>query len=235
MEPLEVDTICDDGRFTSYAGDLSLAFNVLLGAQTPYDENEEAHVRTLTVKNDTNFRVCPITITEGPMKGYYALVLVPTCGFRFLDLPTEIRYMIYELSIAPGKTDLRLAIRENRDKKDPKVVGVDYRFPATKRWQEGRKFEKWIGQEGKWIKPDERATMSLLLVNKQVSGEAFEVLYRSHTFHFVYPAALDQFLKLNGTSAKFLTSVELSHVLGTSQPFVGRMSEVRPRCAEACA
>lgn len=150
-----------------------------------------------------------VTITEGPMKGCHAFVLVPTNGFRFLDLPTEIRYIIYELSIPADSTKLRLALRENRNKKDPKVVGEYYSSRQTKAWRESRHWDCTVGN-GKYVDLDQRTPMSLLLTNKQISSEAFEVLYRSHTFKFIYPAALSRFLKLNNASAKYLTNIQLS-------------------------
>ncbi|KAK4505218.1 hypothetical protein PRZ48_003181 [Zasmidium cellare] len=232
MELLDIETARndDDERFIARSQGLTLTSSLLLGTPTPYDEKEGAHARTLTIKKSSNYRLCPVKVTEGPMKGFQAIVLVPTNGFRFLDLPIEIRYIIYELSMPPSKTTLRLAMRENREKSDPKVVGVRYRFKATKAWREGRELATPLGRRYKWIKMDERTPMCLLLVNKQVSSEAFEVLYSTHTFHFRYPEVLYTFLKLNNASAKYLTNVELSGYYNHGERPIGKNE--KKRCIE---
>lgn len=80
MEPLEVEvcyvsgprttkqytdriqTVRDgDDRFKSRAQGLSLASNLLLGSQAPYDSRKGAHVRTITIEKHANYVLRPVS------------------------------------------------------------------------------------------------------------------------------------------------------------------------------
>lgn len=153
------------------------------------------------------------------MKGCQALVLVPTTALRFLDLPIEVRDMIYEFILSDGTTELKIF----RPKHSPsKVVDVDY-APQTKAWKEGRQLIA-----GKWIDNDKRTPLSLLQANKQVYNEAFKVLYRSRAFSFQCAASLSRFFELNSACAEHVTHIVLTPC-ATSTASMDLIAKARPR------
>lgn len=136
------------------------------------------------------------------MKGCQALVLIPMPAPRFLDLPTEVRDMIYELVLRDTTTELTIY----RPRSAPsKVVGTKY-APHSKEWKANRRLNVELG---KWIDDEKRTPLSLLQTNKQIYNEAFKVLYRSRAFSFNSEAALSRFFELNNACAQHITHIVL--------------------------
>lgn len=130
------------------------------------------------------------------------LVLEPVTHancFRFLDLPPELRGMIYDLLLQEPEG---IAIRTH------KPVGLarrpvrsTFRTAAHKEMQWDKLSGKWIGQ-----KP---SNFSLLRVNRQIRDEAAAVAYGNHAFNFSDMAATVIFLETIGSMRKHLRHIGL--------------------------
>lgn len=155
------------------------------------------------------------------MKGYQTLVLVPTTSLRFLDLPIEVRDMIYEFILADETTKLKLSKPKHEASK---VVGIEY-APRTNAWKESRKFNEKFKKYIDWYR---RTPLSLILANKQVHNEAIKVLYRSRSFSFACEATLSRFFELNEGCAQHLTHIVLTES-STSAQSMDLIAKARPR------
>ncbi|KAF2165059.1 hypothetical protein M409DRAFT_24445 [Zasmidium cellare ATCC 36951] len=239
MEPIDVVVENYDQHYEATAKGLLLSSKSLLGSAVPYSEKYDCHVRTIAIGKDTSYHIKPVggarhhrqqqysvqyTITEGPMKGFQALVLVPSGFFRLLDLPTEVRDMIYETVGAEGTTKLKLYRRKAPG--GSKVVGAEYEL-RSKTWKEKR---KWDEELKKWIDKERRTALSLLQVSKQVYNEAFKVLYRSRRFRFSFECdgTLSRFFELNEKCAQHITHIVLRSS-SNNQRSMEALAKARPK------
>ncbi|KAK5713874.1 hypothetical protein LTR17_017373 [Elasticomyces elasticus] len=121
--------------------------------------------QTVEVMQKEAFTLKPLTITEGQYRGCNVLVLVPVENkdyFRFLDLPPELRTMVYEFSFAS----------------EP-IAMSSHRVTHERKRSVGMTFDK---AHGKWI-GQVPSSFSLLRVNKQLHQETAPVAY-GNTFSF---------------------------------------------------
>lgn len=131
-------------------------------------------------------------MTQGPYAGRHVLVMQPEPDenekFPFLDLPAEIRNMIYSLVLErPGGT-VRISGKHSG------VIGTD-----------------WYDNNNCYISKDaEPYSTSLMRVNKQVSVESTPYLFSRHTFEFADSTMLQRFLEYLGPElVKSLVSISV--------------------------
>ncbi|KAF2479618.1 hypothetical protein BDY17DRAFT_42351 [Neohortaea acidophila] len=125
-----------------------------------------------------------LILTEGALKGHHVLVIEPvapkkkTKVFRLLDLPAEIRTMIYG-HVFEETGEIR--IRTYKPRKQPRRPVRDSfntycRRPSMKGLTFDRVHGKWLGQ-----KP---SALTMLSVSKRVFEEAAPIIYGDNTFAF---------------------------------------------------
>jgi hypothetical protein len=132
-------------------------------------------------------------MTNGPYVGLHVLVLQPEPDehekFPFLDLPAEIRNMIYSLVLERPGYHIELSGKHS---------GVIH----TRWYNRGR---------GYISRHDEPYSTSLMRVNKQISVESMPYLFSRHTFEFRDSTMMQRFLEYIGPErTKSLVSVAVS-------------------------
>jgi len=131
----------------------------------------------------------PVLMTHGPYAGLHVLVLQPEPDehekFPFLDLPAEIRNMIYSLVLERPGYHIRLSGKHS---------GTIQTF--------------WYNPKGRYIPRDQVYSTSLMRVNKQISVESTPYLFSRHTFEFTDSTMMQRFLEYLGPErTKSLVSV----------------------------
>ncbi|GIZ37113.1 hypothetical protein CKM354_000057300 [Cercospora kikuchii] len=169
--------------------------NAYLSELSSYDSKSGNYVQDITVKHADAFRLKPLTITEGPLKGRHVLLLEPsTEHFPFLELPAEIRQMIYnecfkdsrsmKIKLFPTKKNGLRAISCRR------LLDTPARFDQTTK--------TWVNKPA--------SALGLLAVNKQIKDEAVSTLY-SNVFDFPDFRTCQIFLESIGTMLSLLRDV----------------------------
>ncbi|KAK5121645.1 hypothetical protein LTR85_004817 [Meristemomyces frigidus] len=160
--------------------------------------------QVVDVENSDAFTLKPLTLTEGQYKGRHILMLepvTPTEYFRFLDLPPELRGMVYDLLLQ--QPEERIIMDTYKPVGQPRrPVRAGFRSKHThKRMQWDKLRGKWVGQKA--------SNFSLLRVNQQLREEAAAVVYGNHTFACSDMAAMLIFLETIGGMRKHLRHVKL--------------------------
>lgn len=140
----------------------------------------------------------------GPYAGLHVLVLQPEPDehekFPFLDLPAEIRNMIYSLVLERPGYHIELSGKHSG------VIRTHWYKPG----------------HGAWTRTDQPYSPSLMRVNKQVSVESSPYLFSRHTFEFRDTTMMQMFLKHIGSErTKSLVSVQVNqlYAISTRQAF----------------
>lgn len=128
-------------------------------------------------------------MTYGPYAGLHVLVLQPEPDehekFPFLELPAEIRNMIYSLVLERRGHHICLSGKNS---------GTIQTF--------------WYNPEGRYLSRDSSYSTSLMRVNKQISVESTPYLFTRHTFEFIDSTMMQRFLEYIGPErTKSLVSV----------------------------
>lgn len=147
---------------------------------------------------------------EGSLKGHHVLVVHPVAPkkkaktFRFLDLPAEIRTMIYgHLFNETGE----ITIDTYKPPHQPRrAVRSSFR---SKYWatSHAHKQLEWDAEIGKWLgqKP---CALTILGVCKLVLQEAAPIIYGDNTFVFSRPIKAGTFLDGIGQMRKHVWAIE---------------------------
>ncbi|KAK4898183.1 hypothetical protein LTR27_004190 [Elasticomyces elasticus] len=133
--------------------------------------------------------------------------MAKTTGIGFLDLPTEIRNVIYDLALRHEKS-LQL---DSYPPTPPKVVNYDYAKHITLLYGDER--DRYPSPPP----PTPYLNASLLQVSRQVYDEAVPILFGANTFAFsaLYRASeslLHTFLQGIGTSRKHLRHIKILEI-----------------------
>jgi hypothetical protein len=143
-------------------------------------------------------------MTNGPYAGLHVLVLQPEPDehkkFPFLDLPAEIRNMIYSLVLERPGYQIELSGKHS---------GVIH--------------TRWYGRgRGYMSRHDQPYSTSLMRVNKQISVESTPYLFSRHTFEFRDSTMMQRFLEYLGPErTKSLVSVKVTqhYVISISKAY----------------
>jgi hypothetical protein len=138
-------------------------------------------------------------MTSGPYAGLHVLVLQPEPDehekFPFLDLPAEIRNLIYSLVFERPGHHVHLS---------GKRAGVIQTL--------------WLGpNRNATSRSHESYSTSLMRVNKQINVESTPYLFSRHTFQFTDSTMMQRFLEYIGPErTKSLVSVQVDQQYGVS-------------------
>ncbi|KAK6004566.1 hypothetical protein QM012_008428 [Aureobasidium pullulans] len=163
------------------------------GTSAVREKNNKAFTQTIELTSKKPFSLEPVLMIEGPYAGRHVLVIQPEPDenekFPFLDLPAEIRNMIYCLVLERAGCRVRLSGKHSG------VISTD-----------------WYDANDRYIsKDDEPYSTSLIRVNKQVSVESSPYLFSRHTFEFSDSTMLQRFLEYLGPErVKSLVSISVS-------------------------
>lgn len=152
-----------------------------------------------------------VEITAGPMAGCRALILVPSSDtFRLLDLPAEIRNMVYaNLCVYKSPIKLKTYMRGRL----VQTTFRDYKESAVKK----RNFDPTIRK----YRNRNTTIASIHSVSRQVHSEAAEVLYSNNIFVMQDHATLNLLLRRAGSSAQFLRHIVLPRSFDYMRPREG--------------
>ncbi|PPJ56961.1 hypothetical protein CBER1_00504 [Cercospora berteroae] len=169
--------------------------NATMSETSAYESKSGSFVQTIKVKHDDAFRLKPLTFTEGPLKGHHILLLEPsTDHFPFLDLPAEIRQMIYDECFL--------------DERGTSISQLKRRGHAHRVVSHGRLLgtsARWNGSKATWTNKPPSA-LGLLTANKQIWDEVSSTIY-GNTFHFPDFKTCQTFLEQIGTMRSLLRDV----------------------------
>ncbi|KAF7194399.1 hypothetical protein HII31_04204 [Pseudocercospora fuligena] len=151
------------------------------------------------IEHEDAFKLIPLTVTEGSFAGRHVLMLEPvTDHFRFLDLPPEIRNLIYDellLEHSPvkivtykAKGRARRAVRSTLHHGHPGLT--------------------WNSKLGTW-KGQASSAHVILQVNKQILAEAGPIAYGSNVFQLDDYRGLRDFLEGIGSMRAHLKQIRL--------------------------
>lgn len=136
-----------------------------------------------------------LLITQGPLRGSHALVLKPfTKYFRFLELPLEIRRMIYDELLLEAEP---IQINSYKDKDEPRrATGLrHYSLPGSTARYAAR------------FRPN---SLAIMTVNRQMLQEASATMYSGNTFRFDKFSTCQIFLTDLGTMRGHIRHISFS-------------------------
>ncbi|THY72021.1 hypothetical protein D6C86_06339 [Aureobasidium pullulans] len=162
-------------------------------------DKKKTYNQTVALTSKKPFSLEPVLMNEGPYQGRYVLVLQPEPAdnekFPFLELPAEIRNMIYSYVLERPGWNLHISGK-----------------------QSGVIEPRWRKKSGEWITPamDSYST-SLMRVNKQISAESTPYLFSRHMFEFPDTTMMQRFLDYIGPKrVESLVSVRVDTQYHTS-------------------
>ena len=127
--------------------------------------------------------------------------------FRFMDLPPELRKMVYDLVLLEKTEKVYLtAYKAKARARRPVKPGFRDHSERYRRKYEGITWDK---DNGKWIGVEPSA-LSLLRVSKDLLAETAPIVYGDHTFNFGDMGVMECFLSHVGNMRQYLRSLELS-------------------------
>ncbi|THX08526.1 hypothetical protein D6D18_01672 [Aureobasidium pullulans] len=143
-------------------------------------DKKNTYNQTVALTSKKPFSLEPVLMNEGPYKGRYVLVLQPEPAdnekFPFLELPAEIRNMIYSYVLERPGCSIYI---------QGKHTGI-----IDTRWRK---------EGGQWLQRSEISySTSLMRVNKQINVESTPYLFSRHMFEFPDTTMMQRFLDYIG-------------------------------------
>ncbi|KAK4553680.1 hypothetical protein LTR86_009178 [Recurvomyces mirabilis] len=169
-----------------------------------WNVSANASTQTIEVQHNEPFELKPLTVFEGRYKGQRVLVLSPAENshyFPFLDLPPELRKMIFDLLLGGEST---ISVETYKPPHKP-------RRPVTQGFMNAKHRRdklKWDSTEGKWIgqKPSD---LSILRTNKQMRDEAGAAIYGRH-FDLIDSTGAAIFVDAIGNFRSYLKHISIT-------------------------
>ncbi|KAK5676315.1 hypothetical protein LTS10_011127 [Elasticomyces elasticus] len=163
-----------------------------------YNEDTGLWYHNIKVRNNSAFKIRPVILREGPFTGHHVLVLEPYTEppFRFLNLPPELRVMVYKVLLQePAPIQIWSYKPTHKPRRSCRATFRDVKLHGKL---------DWMAQTGKWVGQPPIYVRSLFRVNKQIFNEAAPVLYNMNTFTFQRARDLRVFLNTIGAMREHL-------------------------------
>lgn len=143
-----------------------------------------------------------LVVTKGGLKGRRVFLYEDVSAFRFLDLPAEIRTIIYNFLVETDES-IRISSFTGKDKIKRAVQASFHLDDASHR--EGIEYdaaaETYLGQPP--------SPVMVAQVNRQISDEVLPLVYGSNTFSFTTLGDLKVFLEDIGSNRRHLRHIGL--------------------------
>ncbi|TKA80865.1 hypothetical protein B0A55_02348 [Friedmanniomyces simplex] len=163
--------------------------------------------QSVEVRHNELFTLKPLVITEGAYKGRHVLMLQPvtiTDYFRFMDLPPELRKMVYDLVLLEKSE--KITIESYKPVGQPRrPVRQGFRYTG----RNDHKGMTWDKTRGKWI-GQLPSNLGVLRVSHQVCAETASIFYGHHDFYCSDLAAMELFLHMMGEMRQYLKHISIS-------------------------
>lgn len=164
-----------------------------LTEMSTYDVNTSKFRQDVKIQHTDAFTLRPLILTEGPLAGRHVLVLDPiTSFFRFMDLPGEIRQIIYDLLLKESEP---ISITTRKQNYQPRYA------------------QRYVADKSKKSKPGFATTNILdtfLRLSKQVASEAATTFYGNNVFEFDKIANMKIFLTGIGSMHRHLRYLHIA-------------------------
>ncbi|KAK5121642.1 hypothetical protein LTR85_004814 [Meristemomyces frigidus] len=188
--------------YRRWGGSTKLAVGGKLTQMSSFDRGESKFCHTVSILDTDAFTLRPLIIAHGALKGRRALVLEPvTTHFRFMDLPPELRQMVYDLLLTEHEGVEVSAYRIDTMPRKLCRASFRARYRSEK--------VKWVNFIDSTVGDPPSSLSSLLTLNKQVQQEAGTSFYGNNSFKFTSLTDMKFFLESVGDMRRSLRYMSL--------------------------
>ncbi|KAK4900248.1 hypothetical protein LTR27_002472 [Elasticomyces elasticus] len=194
--------------FKPWKTDTKLASGGSLKQVSQWRVDTTSYSQTVEVHHNDQFTLKPLIITDGEYKGRQVLMLMPvtiTDYFPFMDLPPELRKMVYELVLLDEKSkkitiDSYKPIGQLR-----RPVQQGFRWTHRNGPHHGLTWDK---AKGKWL-GQKRSNLGVMRVSHQMREETAPFVYGLQNFHCLDMSAMEVFFETIGDMRGYLKHLSL--------------------------